>query len=60
MIQRIIYITAFQIVLYTMGIPMLVAYEVGANRLKALNSRTSSIPAQVEYVQPMTSLPDNR
>jgi len=45
MIQRIVYITAIQIVLYTMGIPMLVAYEVGVNRLQAINSRAVSTPS---------------
>ena len=56
MVHRIVYITALQIVLYTLGIPMLVAYEVGVNRLQAINSRTASIPAQIQQSQRNTPL----
>ncbi|MEB3259884.1 MAG: hypothetical protein VKP63_04565 [Cyanobacteriota bacterium] len=52
MIHRIVYITALQIVLYTLGIPMLVAYEVGVQRLQANNNRTASASSQVQPSQP--------
>lgn len=51
MIERIVYITALQIVLYTLGIPMLVAYEVGVQRLQANNNSTASVASQVQPTQ---------
>jgi hypothetical protein len=60
MIQRIVYITALQIVLYTLGIPMLVAYEVGAQRLQAINNRTASVSSQVQSTQSLASQDSRR
>ncbi len=60
MIQRIVYITALQIVVYTLGIPILVAYEVGVNRLQANNNRTASVPTQVQPAQMLSPLQDRR
>lgn len=60
MIQRIVYITAIQVVLYTLGIPMLVAYEVGVNHLQTANSRTASNPSlaqQSQFPQGQPSVP---
>jgi Sec-independent protein secretion pathway component TatC len=51
MIHRIVYITALQIVVYTLGIPMLVAYEVGIQRLQTINNRTASASSQVQASQ---------
>jgi hypothetical protein len=60
MVQRIVWITALQIALYTLGIPMLVAYEVGVQRLEAINGRTASISTQIQRSQMVPPLPPNR
>jgi hypothetical protein len=48
MIHRIVYITAFQIALYAMGIPMLIAYEMGASHMQRQANPTASIPLQAQ------------
>ncbi|MEB3318987.1 MAG: hypothetical protein VKO39_12730 [Cyanobacteriota bacterium] len=48
MIRRIVYITTVQIVIYAIGFPMLIAYELGASRLNSahMNPATSALPVE--------------